>query len=125
MSALEVNMDKIFIHDLQIETIIGVLPHERTQKQPILINLEISTDIRPAAKSENVKDAIDYSAIAQRITEFVSQSKFQLLETLAEKIAEIVLTEFNVKQLRLQLSKPQAIANAKSAGVIIERKLCE
>lgn len=114
-------MDKIFLRELEIEAIIGVLPYERIQPQPVIINLEIATDIRTAAKTENLADTIDYAAIAQCLTDFVSASQFQLLETLAEKIAELILQKFGVSWLRLEIAKPAAIKNAKSTGIIIER----
>lgn len=115
------SMDKIFIHELKIETIIGVLPHERITKQPILITLEITTDIRKAAETDDLNDAVDYTMIAQRLDEFISHNHFQLLETLAEKIAELLFNEFNIFQLRLQIAKPNALANAKQVGLILER----
>lgn len=115
-------MDKIFLRELQIDAIIGVLPHERIQPQPVIINLEIATDIRAAAKTETLVDTIDYAAIAQCVTDFVSASKFQLLETLAEKIAELILQKFKVNWLRLEIAKPSALKNAKNVGIIIERE---
>lgn len=114
-------MDKIFIRDLEVNTIIGVLPHERTQPQSLIISIEIFTDIRSAATSDNLKDTIDYAAIAQTITEFASTSKFQLLETLAEKIIELLFSKFPMTSLHLQITKPQAVANAKKVGISIAR----
>lgn len=116
-------MAKIFIRDLKIDAIIGVLPQERILPQPIFIDLEIVTDITEAAKTDDLKDVIDYAKIAQRITDFVSHSQFQLLETLAEKISELLFNEFNISHLLLQIAKPNAIANAKQAGIFLERKL--
>lgn len=115
-------MDHIFIEDLEVNAIIGVLAHERKKKQPVIINLEISVNNLQAASNDNLIDAVDYSAIATRLTEFAENSEFQLIETLAEKMAELILKEFNVKRVRLRLAKPKAITNAKAVGVVIERK---
>lgn len=114
--------DKIFIRNLEVSAIIGILPHERITPQPLIITLEIAADFKQAATSENIADTVDYAAIAQTITDFVSTSRLQLLETLAEKIAELILQKFKVNWLRLEVAKPQAIKNAKSVGIIIERK---
>jgi dihydroneopterin aldolase len=113
-------MDKIFIRDLEIYTIIGVLPHERIEKQPLVINLEIATNITIAATTEKLSDTIDYIAVVQRISEFMSNSQFQLLETLAEKTAQLILNEFKIVWLRLEIIKPRVLAPAK-IGLIIER----
>ena len=113
--------DKIFIRELEISAIIGILPHERSTPQPVIINLEIATDIHQAAQSENIVNTLDYAAIAETITAFVGKSQFQLLETLAEKTAELILQKFKATWLRLEIAKPQAIKNAKQVGIIIER----
>jgi dihydroneopterin aldolase len=73
------------------------------------------------ANSESIDDALNYKAVAKRLITFVEASEFQLVETLAERIAEIVLGEFNVPWLRLKLSKPGAVTGSTAVGVIIER----
>ncbi|MEM8593629.1 MAG: dihydroneopterin aldolase [Pseudomonadota bacterium] len=114
-------MDIIFIDDLQIETVIGIYDWEREIRQTVNINLEMSTDIRPAAQSDSIDDALNYKAVAKRLISFVSESEFFLVETMAERIAEIVRTEFDVQWLRLELSKPGAVRGSKAVGVRIER----
>lgn len=114
-------MDIIYLKELKIETIIGIYGWERQIKQAIVINLEMATDIRPAARADSIEATLNYKAVAKRLVNFVSHSEFQLIETLAERVAEIVLSEFNVKWVRLQLSKPGAVRGAKDVGVIIER----
>ena len=113
--------DTVFIEDLRIETIIGIYDWEREIKQIISIDLEMASDNRQAAATESIDDAINYKAVAKRLIQFVGESEFQLVETLAERIAEIVRNEFNVPWLRLKLSKPGAVTGSKSVGVIIER----
>ncbi len=114
-------MDIVYIRELEIETIIGIYDWEREQKQTVSLDLEMAADISLAAKTEDIEQALDYKAVTKRLLEFVQGSKFLLVETLAEKIAEIVLDEFAVPWLRLRLGKPGAVTGAKDVGVIIER----
>lgn len=113
--------DTVFIRELKIDAIIGIYPHERNTRQPLLIDLDMASDIRRAAATEDINDALDYEAISNRLYEFVSSSEFQLIETLAQQIADLVLREFNVTWLRLTLHKPEAVARASDVGVVIER----
>ncbi len=115
-------MDIIYLSDLKIETIIGIYDWERETKQTIAIDLEMATDIRKAADHDHIDFTLNYKDVAKRLINFVETSEFQLVETLSEKIAEIVLNEFEVNWLRLKLSKPGAIRGAKDVGIIIERR---
>ena len=114
-------LDIVFIEDLRIETIIGIYDWEREIRQVVAIDLEMASDNRLPATSENIDDAINYKAVAKRLIRFVGESEFLLVETLAERIAEIVLNEFQVPWLRLKLSKPGAVTGSKAVGVVIER----
>jgi len=114
-------MDIIYLHDLKIDTVIGIFEWERRVKQSVIIDLDMATDIGKAAASEDIADTLDYKAIAKRLIDFVGDSNFQLVETLAERIAEIVLAEFNVQWLRLRVNKKGAVRGAVDVGVIIER----
>ena len=114
-------MDIVYINDLRIETIIGIYDWERDIRQVISIDLEMAADNRKAAATESIDDALNYKAVAKRLIRFVEESEFQLVETLAERIAEIVLDEFKVDWLRLKLGKPGAVTGSKEVGVIIER----
>jgi dihydroneopterin aldolase len=114
-------MDIVYIRDLKIETVIGIFDWERRIRQTVSLDLEMATDIRKAAASDDIKDALDYKAVSKRLIAFVSESEFLLVETMAEKIAAIVLGEFNVPWLRLRLSKPGAVRGSQDVGVIIER----
>ncbi|MGI9222493.1 MAG: dihydroneopterin aldolase [Woeseiaceae bacterium] len=114
-------MDKIFLEDMRVETVIGIWEWERKIRQTVAIDLEMSADIRKAAASDEVEDTLNYKSVAKRIQAFVGESSFQLVETLAEKIAEIVLDEFDVAWVRVRLNKPGAIRGAKGVGVLIER----
>lgn len=114
-------MDIIYLRDLRIETIIGVYEWERHVKQIVRLDLEMAADIRKAADTDQIADTLNYKAVAKRLIDFVGRSDFQLVETLAEHVAGIVLQEFNVAWLQLQVSKPGAVRGAADVGVIIER----
>ena len=114
-------MDIIFLHELKIETVIGVYDWERQTKQFVVLDLDMAADIASAAKTDSIEDTLNYKAVAKRIISFVSESEFQLVETLAERIADIVLREFKVSWLRLRVNKPGAVRGARDVGVVIER----
>ena len=114
-------MDIIFLHDLKVETVIGIWEWERKIRQTVAIDLDMSADIRKAAASDSVDDTLNYKLVAKRVQQFVADSSFQLVETLAEKIAEIVLGEFEVSWVRVKVNKPGAIRGARDVGVLIER----
>ena len=114
-------MDIIFLHDLKVETVIGIWEWERKILQTVSIDLEMSTDIRKAAATDSVDDTLNYKSVAKRVQAFVGESSFQLVETLAEKIAAIVLDEFEVSWVQVRVRKPGAIRGARDVGVQIER----
>ena len=114
-------MDIVFIKDLDVETVIGIYDWERKIRQTVRLNLEMNTDVARAAASDRIDDALDYKAVAKRLIDFVERSRFQLVETLAERCCEIILGEFPVDRVRLRLDKPGAVRGSKSVGIIIER----
>ena len=114
-------MDTVFIEDLRIETVIGIYDWERKIRQVVALDLEMAFDNRTPAASDRIEDTLDYKAVSKRLIAFVENSTFQLVETLAERCAEIVLKEFNVRWLRLKVAKPGAVRGAKAVGVVIER----
>lgn len=114
-------MDRVFIEDLRIQTVIGVFDWEREITQTISLDLQMAFDIGRAAKSDNIADTLDYKSVSKRLIQFVESSEFQLVEALAEHCAQIVLDEFPVNWLRLKLSKPGAVRGSSAVGVIIER----
>ncbi len=113
-------MDIIYLRDLRIDTIIGIYDWERRMKQTIILDLEMGTDIRKAANSDNIEDTLNYKAVAKRLMSYVGESEFELVETLAEKIAEIIMEEFKVTWLRLSLKKKGAVLGVRDVCVIIE-----
>jgi len=121
MPAQKQARDLIFLSDLRVQCVIGIWDWERAIKQTVGIDLEMATDIRKAASSDSIEDTLDYKSVAKRIIEFAEQSSFQLVETLAERIAGIVIDEFGVSWVRVRLSKPGAIRGSKEVGILIER----
>ena len=114
-------MDKIFIHALKTEAIVGIFDWERQVKQTVLIDLEFSADIRKAALSDSIHDTLNYKGVAKRVLAFVEESSFHLVETLAEHVAMLILEEFGVSWVSLALSKPGAIRSSRDVGVMLER----
>ncbi len=113
--------DIIYLTDLRVETVIGIFDWERRIRQTVSIDLEMAADIRRAAATDSIEDTLNYKAVAKRLIAFVEASQFQLVETLAERIAQIVLEEFNVPWVRVRLNKRGAVRFAQDVGVIIER----
>lgn len=115
-------LDTVFIQALQIETIIGIHAHEQNAPRPLLIDLEMGTDIRAAASSDRIRDAIDYSAVAEAIIRLAAERRFQLLETLAETLARMLFERFPIASLRMTIGKPGAVDAARTVGVRIDRR---
>jgi dihydroneopterin aldolase len=114
-------MDIIFLEALEIETVIGIYDWERSIKQKVVFDIQMATDIRNAAATDHIDDTLNYKAVAKRLIQFVGESEYQLVETLAEKVAEIILTEFQVPWTRIVLNKQGAVRGSRGVGVIIER----
>ncbi|GIS32962.1 MAG: 7,8-dihydroneopterin aldolase [Gammaproteobacteria bacterium] len=117
----DINMDKIFINDLQVETVIGIFDWEREIKQTISINLEMEFDISKAAKSDDINDSLDYKKVSKRIISLCEKADSYLVENLIEKIAQVVLKEFPVSKVTVSLEKPGALRGSKSVGIKITR----
>jgi dihydroneopterin aldolase len=114
-------MDKIFIHALKAEAIIGIYDWERQVRQTVLIDIELAADVRKAAMTDSIDDTINYKRVAKRILAFVESSQFHLVETLAEHVAMLVLDEFGISWVRIILSKPGAVRSSRDVGVTVER----
>lgn len=114
-------LDIVFIEDLRIDAIIGIYDWEREVKQTIALDIEMAADISQAASSEKIEDTLNYKAVAKRLIAFTEQSQYQLVETLAERLVEIIRSEFAVPWCRLKLRKLGAVTGSRSVGVILER----
>ena len=114
-------MDKVFIEGLQIDALIGIYDWERRIRQPLVFDIEMAFDNRVPAATDAIDDTLNYKAVTKRVIEYVSASEFGLVETLAERVAAIVLDEFGVRHVTLRLAKPGAVRGARAVGVMIER----
>lgn len=113
--------DRVFIESLTVYTTIGVYDWEKTIKQKLVLDLEMAWDNQPAGQSDDVKFCLDYFVVSQSITSFIERNKFELIETVAERVAMLVIEQFSVEWLKIKVSKPDAIANAGNVAVLIER----
>ncbi len=114
-------MDKIFLRGLQVEAVIGIFEWERRIKQIVHLDLELATDVREAARTDSIEAATNYKDSAKRLIDFVERSEFQLVESLAEAVARLLVTEFGIAWVQVSLSKPKAIEGSREVGVTIER----
>ena len=114
--------DTIFLRDMKVETVIGIWDWERKIRQTVIIDLEMAADTRKAAASDHIDDTLNYKAVAKRIQAFVAESSFKLVETLAERIAGIIIDEFEVEWTTVAVNKPGAIRGARDVGVRIHRR---
>lgn len=114
-------VDTIFLNGLEVECIIGFIDWERRIKQRVVIDFELPVDCTRAAVRDAVEDTLDYKKVSKRIIAFVEASEFNLVETMAERLARLVLDEFDVEWIRLRINKPGAIRGSRDVGVAIER----
>ena len=113
--------DRIFLHGLTTECIIGFIDWERRVRQTVVLDIEVPVDCRRASLTDEVSDTLDYKRVAKRVLAYVAASEFKLVETLAHRVALLVLEEFGVEWVRVALNKPGAIRNSRDVGVVIER----
>ena len=114
-------MDRIFLSEMKIETTVGIWEWEKRIKQQVIIDIEMSANIKKAAATDQIEDTLNYKAVAKSVRKLVEESSFQLVETMAEKISELVIGEHNVSWVRVKVNKPGAIRGSKGVGIIIER----
>lgn len=114
-------MDIVFIQGLKIDTVIGIYDWEREIRQDVTLDIEMSTDIKAAIEMDHINQALDYKAVSKRLIEFVQLSEFRLVETLAEKITQIIIEEFGVEKVKLTLNKGEVVTGAQGVGVVIKR----
>lgn len=115
-------MDTVFVRSLTVEAILGIQPREREQPQRVRISFAMATDASLAARDDDIARAVDYAAAARRVTALAVEGRFRLVETLAEHVAQLLLHEFPVQRVRVEVEKPDALAHADSVGVSIERR---
>jgi dihydroneopterin aldolase len=115
-------MDKVMIEGLQVDAFVGIYDWEHEQAQPLVIDLTMAWDNRPAAATEQISDALDYDRVSQAVTQLIAAKPWQLIETVAEQIAALVLSDFSVVQVMVKVAKPQAVPSARQVAVMIERQ---
>ena len=113
--------DRIFLHGLTTECVIGFIDWERRVRQTVVLDIELPVDCRRASLTDDVADTLDYKKVAKRVLAYVAASEFKLVETLAHRVALLVLEEFAVEWVRIALNKPGAIRDSRDVGVVIER----
>lgn len=121
MSAPDTGLDRIVVSDLLLRGILGINPDERESEQEILVNFELWTDIRRAAETDDISDAVNYRSITKRIIGHVESSSDHLVEKLVTDLARLVLSEFAVERVTIRVEKPGALRFARSVGVEITR----
>jgi len=114
-------MDKIFLRDLEIDVVIGIWEWERRIKQKVSIDLEMACDVRAASSADRIDDTLNYRDVAKRLIDFVGGSQFELVESLAEAVARMIVDDFRVPWTRVSVSKPGAIEGSRTVGITIER----
>ena len=114
-------MDRVYLRDLEIEAVIGIHPWEREVEQRLVLQIEVAVDVAAVAARDDIAQTVDYHALALRVGEFIRAGRYRLLETLAEETAAMIMAEFGVGWLRLEVGKPGAVANAGEVGVEVER----
>ena len=122
---IDPHSDRIFLHGLTAECIIGFIDWERRVKQTVVLDIELPVDCRHAARTDAVADTLDYKKVAKRALAFVEASEFKLVETLAHRLALVILAEFAVAWVRIMINKPGAIRSSRDVGVVIERTRAE
>ncbi len=114
-------MDIIFLRDLEVMATIGIFEWEKRIKQKVRVDLEMATDIAKAAATDSIDDTLDYKAISKRVAQFIEDSRYELIETLIEKVAGILTSEFSISWVRVTISKPGAVRGSRDVGITIER----
>lgn len=114
-------MDKIFVKDLRVDCIIGILESEKVKTQPLLVSMELEKDLKECAKTGDLDKSINYAALSERVKSYIIQRKALLLEELAEELCKLILKEFKPESVTIRLNKPEAVADAMATGVQITR----
>ena len=114
--------DRIFLHGLECQCIIGFIDWERRVPQTVVLDLEFPSDCARAASNDAVADTVDYKQVAKRVLAYVAASEFQLIETLAHRLALLLLAEFSLEWIRIGVNKPGAIRHSRNVGVSILRQ---
>ena len=113
--------DQLFIENLELNTIIGVLDHERVTKQRVIIHLQLWLDLHNAAENDALEETVNYADVVMQLSTYIENTAFLLIEKLAENICTWLFQHFPIDKVSLRLEKPEALAMA-NVGVMIERQ---
>ncbi|MFV0442658.1 MAG: dihydroneopterin aldolase [Planctomycetaceae bacterium] len=113
--------DQIHIRDLLVRGILGINDDERTNRQDILLNITLTVDTRPAARSDEIEDAVNYRTLTKQAIDFVESSACLLVERLANEVARLCLADPRVEAAEVSIEKPGALRFARSVGVTVFR----
>lgn len=116
-------MDVLFVRGLRIDAILGILPAERAEKQPVIVDLEYAVDTTAAVASGDIADTVSYASVADSLTQWIVEGEFELVETLASVVAERLQSTYGITWLRMRVTKPLAVPGASGVGIEIERGL--
>lgn len=114
-------MDIVFLNDLRVDVVIGISDTERRMPQKLIFDMELGTDLRRAGESDELSSTIDYRAVAERVAEHAGTSRYELLESLAESTASIVMKEFGAAWCRIRIAKRGVVPGVRDVGIVIER----
>jgi FolB domain-containing protein len=118
----EERQDRIDIVGLAVPAVIGVFDWERRRRQRVLLDLTLFLDVRRAARSDRIEDALDYKRVSKRVQAFVRGSRFRLLEALAQAVADLLLSEFRPRRVTVRVEKPGALRGARTVAVTMTRR---
>lgn len=116
-------MDKIIIKNAKFLCNVGITQKERSVKQEILLDVIMFCDMKKSAKTDSIKDTVDYFSVYKKIENLIKNKEFSLIETIAQISADLILENFNVQKVIIIVKKPNAIKDAKYCGVEIERSI--
>ncbi|MDV6327302.1 dihydroneopterin aldolase [Idiomarina sp. PL1-037] len=119
----QADIDVVSIEGLTVETIIGVYDWEKEKKQRLVLDIQMSWDNQRAATTDNIDDALDYALVSERVSGWVAEKPRQLIETVAEGVASLILNEFGVQNVEVRVAKPGAVPNAKTVAVSVRRSV--
>ncbi len=114
-------MDIVYLHNLKVDTVIGVWEWERRIRQTLIFDIDLGTDVSRAGESDAIEDTVDYKAVSDRVMSFARGSEFRLIEALATHLAKIILDEFDVRWVRIRINKQGVVRHVRDIGVVIER----
>ncbi|EAR09518.1 dihydroneopterin aldolase [Reinekea blandensis] len=113
--------DQVYLSGLSLSTLIGVYEFERHAPQELILDLTLDYDCRPAGESDNIERALDYDRLSRRIRAWAESQTFELIETFAERLCQLIHAEFGIQRMTCRINKPAAVADCGAVGIQINR----